>query len=679
MIREVFSKSAFSMALLIGIAWSLPAAAAEDSHAELRELNQRVQEAGARDDYPLAERLMDELVDAMRTLGFPEGEIRKRAILRIRYSMSAGRWFAAREAAEAYVADHPADFEARSLWAGAALRMGRFNEARDALRPVYEDDPGGPAGRPYLRALRGLNDREAALAVCARMVETLPDDPSILAEAADTRLQFGEAEGALELLARLEAADPDHPALECATGMALREQGLWEEAAERFARVKPGNPRRLDALMALSLCHSQARRFEDAAETLLDALALNPFNEEAMMRLEQALARTRNREGAMAVRRIREGMDEISLPDGEANYLWRNGDMVESARLRSIALNRRGEFARAQRLLEETAKTVPDSTAAVENLARHHITTLRAGKAAALFDSLRKRLAGADRDRATLQWAMAMLRQDRPGPVIELLENAPPDGDLQRDLRGLIGTYHLEIKGEPARAVEYLRNVSEPEPDALAALGRAYALTGECGKALDCLNRLPGEFERPIPLLAKVECLARAGEIPSARGLYETIRQKHPNLGPLETAAAEAALAAAEIAPDREEKQQRAEWAKRRLADIQSLVIEANRLGWPDSVPVLTRLSDIFHEAGDAEEALLYARRAFEGKPGPETMAKLIQRMTQPDHVFERLYWIRRARAMDGMENAFGEELAACRAVLRLAPGEKRPVTTPGR
>lgn len=132
----------------------------------------------------------------------------------------------------------------------------------------------------------------------------------------------------------------------------------------------------------------------------------------------------------------------------------------------------------------------PKRLVAIEQMLTRANDALRAGRAqdaAGIYRAIiqtRPDTEDAYRKLALIQW-----RAGRPGEAIATLELALRNGITQSEVRIRLGQYLAEA-GQPAKAIELLKDTAGSDPDALIALGNAYTLAGRVGEASAVFRRL---------------------------------------------------------------------------------------------------------------------------------------------------------------------------------------------
>ncbi len=94
-----------------------------------------------------------------------------------------------------------------------------------------------------------------------------------------------------------------------------------------------------------------------------------------------------------------------------------------------------------------------------------------------------------DTEDAYRKLALAYWRTNRPQLAIQTLESALRNGVTQSEVRIKLGQYLAE-GGQPAKAIELLKDTAGTDPDALVALGNAYTIAGRFADAATIFRRL---------------------------------------------------------------------------------------------------------------------------------------------------------------------------------------------
>lgn len=663
------------IAVLIVTLFFIHPVIAEDEDRQVRlerlnQLNRQVQEQGKRDNYPQVETSMSEMIELMEQLKYPSGQVLDYAHIRIKYSLSVNRFGPAREAAKAWLDKHPDDIIGWELLGDAAVTLSLGLEARKAYQTVYEKYPSDAKRQfQYLRVLNIMNDRDAALPVCEQILKTHKDDPALLKLVIESYLLFDRKQEVAGLINDMKSLTPDDPFIIYAEGKSLFDSGDNLKAIECFKKVPKGSAHWYDANCLCAASLSKERKFKEAVPVFIESLIANPNDTNVLSQLSQCLARLKNKDGAMLLQEIKKIIEKRGLIEGEANYLWRTGEMAHYAMLRSSAEDLKGNYRLGQTGLEEVCKAIPDSYKAKEYLARHHLTTVQACLAEKVFARLLLDATPGQKNLAIANLVEAQLRLDRPEKSLDYYKNTPDDDPLKQTLCSLIGSYYLDIKGNPKQALPYLKEVKDASYAVMSSLARAYLESDDLENSLKTFSQIKDDFDDPFTWMCKVRCLARLGKGEEANSLYQKTIKAHPVLSPLFTIHAQAALAVVNHATDRKEWEERAKKLDEEIASIRSKVMEANRTGWPGSLPILIELSDIYNKIGDKENALRYAQLAFEGdRQRSGLQVKIIQLMDAPEQIFERLNRIDTAKKNKAIQNDFKMEIAESLGYLGLTP-----------
>jgi len=130
--------------------------------------------------------------------------------------------------------------------------------------------------------------------------------------------------------------------------------------------------------------------------------------------------------------------------------------------------------------------------AIVQMLARAN-DALRAGRAQEAAETYREIIrTRPDTEDAYRKLALIDWRAGRPADAIATLELALRNGVTQSEVRIRLGQY-LSEAGQPAKAIELLKDTAGSDPDALNTLGNAYTTAGRLGDATAIFRRLIGQ------------------------------------------------------------------------------------------------------------------------------------------------------------------------------------------
>ncbi len=627
----------------------------ELNQRKLIELNETIQEEGKKENHHLVEQSMDSMIELMIQMGIPEEIITERAHLRIRYSLSVNRLASARKAALSWLNDQPEDIQVQNLLGTIAIKMIRSDEARKALQMVYESNPKNEQNLlRYLKFLIEAGDHEEAF----QIIEPIKEDcknPNILVEIIKCFIKFNRADEALQFIDRLDTLNPKHPYTAFARGKALMDLNEIENSIELFSAIERTNPYWADAKQNMGICQSNLKQFEKAAYTYVEILMNYPYDTKTMSLLAQALARLRKREGFQVVQSIMQKTDKIALPKSEASLRWSQGDVAEHARLSSNSFNRIGQYRNSENLFLQACSIVPESTSAHYNLADFYIQSHQSCRAVPILKKLLDTSSKSDRTRVKQLLTQAYLRQGKVESADELLSN---ESIGQNSQWVTIGSYYLEIIGDATKAISYLFQCGSLTDDACAILARAYVKRNDIGKAWEYFQQLPSDYDHEMTQLSKAECLAKMGEVDEAEALFKATIENNPNIPNLQTISARSAIAKAKQASNAEQLASQSQMIKIKMPNIRNNVMQAHRTGWPNSIPILLELSQLYEEIDEREIALEYAQLALEGDQSRlENRERVIELMPLPDYVFQRLSQIRIARSYGNDQKIYKKEI----------------------
>ena len=132
----------------------------------------------------------------------------------------------------------------------------------------------------------------------------------------------------------------------------------------------------------------------------------------------------------------------------------------------------------------------PKRLVEIEQMLARGNDALRAGRAQEAADTYRAIIKKRpDTEDAYRKLALIYWRSGRPSDAIGTLELALRNGVTQSEVRIRLGQYLAEA-GQPAKAVELLKETAGSDPDALIALGNAYTLAGRLKDATAIFQRL---------------------------------------------------------------------------------------------------------------------------------------------------------------------------------------------
>ncbi len=610
---------------------------------KLQKLNAQLIEAGAQEDHLQVEACMDEMIAIMKKLGYKEEIIAERARMRIQYSLSVNRLVSARQAALSWLDEHPDDIVVNDLLGTIAHRMDRDNEAAEALKIVYEANPNNPVKqRRYLDTLMLVDAWEEALDLCQKIIDSKDVDAKTLIEVCEAYLRFNKPDEAETVLERLETLIPGQPYLFYAKGKLNQAKGNYEKAAKYFGKIEKGDKEWYDSSYRLGSCLLKMKQFKDASRIFVKLLTLNPYDMKVFSLMQQTLLRMRKREGAKILWGIRSELENRELIDTKAVHVLRGGDEIEHARLRALSLVEKQHYQAAGKILKSILKSYPESIQAKENLARHYIHTLQACQAEEIYENLMKIIPNEAQEQIKLEWIKTLLQQKQPDNPVSLLQKIEPQSNFGQSIYSLLGSYYLEIEGDTNKALSYLEKVKSASPEITSAMARAFLQEGQTEKAWSYFEKLPPQWNHPVALMGKICCMVQKELNKEANNLYQKVTKQFSELTPIITAEADAAIAKLNNSPEQGTLQSKAEKVKKALSRIRDLVAQAHRVGSPNFIPYLVKLSGIYWELGIEEDALRYAYLAMDSNPENIDLRKLvIQRMKQPENIFERLQLIK--------------------------------------
>jgi tetratricopeptide (TPR) repeat protein len=336
------------------------------------------------------------------------------------------------------------------------------------------------------------------------------------------------------------------------TGNAYYEKGKYKEASLIYRRALQYDRRFAEAYYRLGLAEVAAGRYAEAMQALQRAADLEPGNPEVFERLsdlylafyqsdpkrmaqflDEAQALTERAEAyRVEPRRTRRVRGFVEIGRGHldrAIELLREARRLDPAEKRVVlglagALGRRGDYAEAERVLEETIGADPVFGPAYDLLYELELRQQRPAKAEAV---LRRKCAADPKNLAV--WLQLAAHYQRAGQaaqrdqVLERLSRQPAEfpGALLA-----AGDFYLRI-GEAARAIELYRRGAESDKPAerlyRLRLAQALAFQGRTGEALEAVGQVldsDGQNEEARHLRAAL--LVERGD---AQAVKEAIRE----------------------------------------------------------------------------------------------------------------------------------------------------------
>ena len=142
----------------------------------------------------------------------------------------------------------------------------------------------------------------------------------------------------------------------------------------------------------------------------------------------------------------------------------------------------------------------------------------------------------ADTEDAYRKLALAYWRTNRPALAIETLESALRAGITQSEVRIKLGEY-LAQSGQAPKAIALLKDTAGTDPDALIALGNAYALAGRLGDAAATFRRILAAHPAHALALQDLGIVQlQMKDVPGAESSLRRAVQLDPTLGGAYTA-----------------------------------------------------------------------------------------------------------------------------------------------
>lgn len=606
-------------------------------------LNERVKQAEERKQYALVETYLGEILITLEEMGAPVEQIRQQAHQKIQYSYSLNRLEQARQAALDWLMREPNDLKTLDLLGTITFRMNRLLEARDAMAKVYQTNPNGPATqRRYLKVLTMLDENETASQLCEQILKTNADDARSLVEVIDSYLYFSQAEPAQAAYDLLEKKGHDQAYLNYSLARIKQEQNEWQPALDLFNQTGEQDPNYTDSLFRSGLCLSELREWENAAKKFMEFLSFIPEDKRVYTQLETALTRLQKQNGAALVRQIRLSLEERFAIADEAQYLARQGDQTEAARLHALLAVKQGLFNRAETILQEAIQYQPESVKPRLHLAEHCLKSLQAHKAEQIYKSLRITAPSSERSVIQSKLFQSQLLQGNTSEIEKAMDELDENNHTRQEYLALLGSYYLEIAGNPEKAIELLNEPRTTIEQARPFYVRAMVEAGKYENMdLEMESILP-EHRDPAVKMAFVIILAHVGKIKEARQVMDETLSEHPNLPILTTAKAQAVLVEAETSSPKHEWVEKAHRVSQALPKIRQHVIEIHQSGWKKSIDQLIQLADINEQLGNHIEAVKLLYMAANAQPDEQSIhQKLIECLDQPIDAIERLYQIR--------------------------------------
>ncbi len=227
---------------------ALDLVAARTAHIRGRQAQVRAEIALERGDEAAAQQSLDQALPGTRT-----------DLIRARLLDRRNEHAEARQLYESCAAVPAFFVEASSRLAALDLAENHAREAAARLESVLERSPAHPLAVPTaVRAKIALGDKEAAMRIATRALESHPEDPDLLAARADVELANGDDQAALRSLRAAIERRADDPRLHVLRGQAARRVGEIAEARAAFDAALEHAPTNRDALLgALELANQE--------------------------------------------------------------------------------------------------------------------------------------------------------------------------------------------------------------------------------------------------------------------------------------------------------------------------------------------------------------------------------------------------------------------------------------
>ncbi|MCH7813894.1 MAG: tetratricopeptide repeat protein [Planctomycetes bacterium] len=298
---------------------------------------------------------------------------------------------------------------------------------------------------------------------CYAIVERLrPNEPVWPYHRAIAMREAGDVEGALALLDRLAREHFDFAALQLRYGESLLGAGDLGGAAGAFRRVTALAPESALGYVGLGDVLLRRREYDQARKLLEKAVAMDPTYKAAHYSLGLAYRGLGQDEAAQ--KELGEGLDAKRrvMPDSLTLRLRDKTSANVSEQLKAASRHRaQGRLDQAAEVLEALVERLPDSTAALNNLAMVYLDQQRAAEAMELL--LRAERLGDTLFATYLNQAACCLALNRKADALSYAQQAvqasPNDG------RGYLATANVLIRsGRYGQARHVLAKAEELLP-----------------------------------------------------------------------------------------------------------------------------------------------------------------------------------------------------------------------
>lgn len=607
-----------------------------------------------RNQHHQVEQAMDQLTERMEDSQKSVDQISKHVQERIRYSIRVKRYKSAYNQSLQWINKHPNDIKVINLLGSVTTYMNRYREARDYLRTVYKSDPENEYFQErFLYVLRGLNDREEGLPLCHKILDDENSSQRLRLAAINGLIDLGMEAEAIPFFDLIKSYEKMDSLQHYVLGIAAFKENRFQNALEHLLLVERGDKRYSEAQNHIALCLFRQQNYMKAAHQNLTILSNNLYDQNAYVNLAQCLARLRNANASRLILSLQKQIEHLEMPMNEGDYYWGKGELVEYGRLHSISLNSKFKFQEAEQVLSTICEIYPESIPAKINLGKHYFTTLQSGKSEELFRVLLNQAEEYEKESIRVLLVEAMLRQGKIDDVL------PLSGETNQDqLNALLGSYYLEMKHQPEQAIGYFETIDDATYSIQVAYAKCMSRLNQAEDALKLIDQIPDGVSYMDQQLIQVDCLLQLERIDEAKQMFEKVVQEHPDLPHLLQVPIQAKLSKALKKDDAEIWQEKAGQLNQLQNIIQAKVMEAQRIGLPDSAALFVELSELFEEIGDHDNALIYARRAYDAEPDEfNHLTRLISLLTGDEHVIERYHLIQKAIRTQNITQNFEQEL----------------------
>ncbi|MCC7413621.1 MAG: PEP-CTERM system TPR-repeat protein PrsT [Gammaproteobacteria bacterium] len=576
-----------------------------------------------------------------------------------------------------YVELYPHVVGARKLLGSAQLKLGDVDKALNVLTVARTEAPGDPKVLSLLaRAWMGKGNHEKATTLLEEATALPGAGAEVRTQLAFARLQRGDVDAALEELDTVLGSEEDAADAELLAAMVHMRRREYAEALRLAERLKAHASTNLTVLNLLASAQAGLGDLAAARRTYDEILAGNP----GFMPTRLNVARLAERAGhpdkaremlqALLVERPNDQMTLIELARLEERAGQREAAVrwLEQARaadseaiatrlyLTKLLLDLK-ELERAGRVIYEAQARAPRNLSVLDTVARVQLAqskpelargTLRRMADEAGFDArwllriadFQARLGVADDAQHSLNKAI----QGDPDYVparIAMVEQALAQGDIER----------------AATAADALARLAPATAVTESLLGDVALARGEPDPAVTHYQAALAREQFGLFAVKLATARLAAGQSQTALEELSAWLRRYPQDDAVRHARAEAYLVAGN--------------ERAALADYRQLVDHL-----PDDAGALNNLAFLLESAGDAD-ALTYARRAYELRPGDpsvaDTLGWILVRHGQAE---EGLRYLREAHTRDSGSPTVRYHLAMALAALDRQDEARRELDT---